>query len=157
VRVALVRHGHAGRKDEWDRPDRLRPLDQRGHGQAERLVDLLAPLKPTRVISSPYKRCLQTVAPLAKEFRLEVEQSPFLVPETGDLAYDLIRELTAPRSPSGVVVCTHGEVMGAVLRRMAAEGNLELERKPPGLKGCAWVLDVRRGKLVEARYLAPAR
>jgi 8-oxo-dGTP diphosphatase len=118
-------------------------------------VDVLSPLKPMQLVSSPYLRCLQTMAPLAAHVGLEVEQSPALAPDAASAALSLIRGLSAPQSPSGVVLCTHGEVMGAVLTEMAAEDGVELERRPTGLKGCSWVLDVRRGKLVDAHYLAP--
>ena len=70
-------------------------------------------------------------------------------------ALALIRQLSAPGSPSGTVLCTHGEILGAVLAQMAEQDGVRLPRRPPGLKGCAWVLDVRRGKLVSARYVTP--
>jgi len=155
VRLILVRHAHAGRKDQWRRPDRLRPLDARGRRQADRLVDVLVPLKPTRIVSSGQLRCLQTMAPLAATRRLEIERTSRLGPDTPAAALRLIRRLSAPHSRSGVVVCTHGEVLGEVLARMAREDGYVLPRRPPGLKGCVWVLDVRRGKLVTAQYIAP--
>ena len=155
MQLILVRHGHAGRKDQWHRPDTLRPLDARGLRQAKRLVEVIAPLKPTRIVSSTYLRCLQTVAPLSTDIGLEIEQTPALAPDAPVVALDLIRELSTPRSSSGVVLCTHGEVMGAVLTEMAAHDGMELERRPPGPKGCAWLLDVRSGKLLEARFIAP--
>ena len=155
MRLILVRHGHAGRKDQWHRPDRLRPLDGRGQRQAQHLVQVLAPLRPTRIVSSPYKRCLQTMAPSADRFGLRVEQARVLAPDTPARALALIRRLTAPGSPTGVVLCTHGEVLAAVLADMAKQDGLRLPRRLPGLKGCAWVLDVRRGKLVAARYVTP--
>ena len=58
VRMVLVRHGHAGTKEGWAGDDRLRPLDARGLRQAKHLVDVIVPLHPTRLISSPYTRCL---------------------------------------------------------------------------------------------------
>jgi len=155
VQLILVRHGHAGRKDQWRRPDELRPLDARGRRQAERLVGVVGRLHPTRIVSSPYVRCLQTVAPVAAEVDLEVERTPALAPDASVVALGLLRELSTPPSSSGVVLCTHGEVMGLVLTEMAAEDGVELERRPPGLKGCMWLLDVRHGRLVDARYVAP--
>ncbi len=153
--LILVRHAHAGRKDQWNRPDRLRPLDARGRRQAEYLVKVISPLKPKRIVSSPHTRCMQTMAPTAAAVGIEVERSPALAPDAPVVALGLIRELSAPRSPSGVVLCTHGEVMGAVLQELAAEDGFKFERRPPGLKGCVWLLDFRLGKLWGARYLAP--
>jgi broad specificity phosphatase PhoE len=155
VRLILVRHGYAGRKAQWHKDDTLRPLSPRGLQQAERLAGILLPLKPTRIISSPFLRCIQTMAPLASRVDVDVEPSLDLAPDAAIAAMGLIRKLTAPRSPSGVVLCTHGEVMGAVLTEMAAEDGLELERRPPGLKGCAWVLETQRSKVVGAQYIGP--
>jgi broad specificity phosphatase PhoE len=155
MRLILVRHGRAGRRDQWRGPDSARPLDTRGRRQAERLVGVLAPLHPTRIVASPYRRCLDTMGPLAAHLDLEIERTPALAPDAPVVALSLVRELSAPSQPSGVVVCTHGEVIGAVLSEMATEDGVELERRPPGLKGCVWLLDVKRGKLVDARYLPP--
>jgi len=155
MRLILVRHGHAGRKDQWHRPDRLRPLDARGQRQAQHLVQVLVPLQPSRIVSSPYKRCFQTMAPAADKLGLRVHQASALAPDAPARALALIRRLTVPHSPTGVVLCTHGEVLGAVLDEFAEQDGLRLERRPPGLKGCAWVLEFRRGKLVAARYVPP--
>ncbi|HYA67519.1 MAG TPA: histidine phosphatase family protein, partial [Acidimicrobiales bacterium] len=75
MRLILVRHGRAGRRDDWHGPDKLRPLEARGRRQAERLVGVLAPLGPVRIVSSPYRRCLETVGPVAAHLGLEVEQT----------------------------------------------------------------------------------
>jgi phosphohistidine phosphatase SixA len=104
----LVRHASAGDRDDWDGDDQLRPLDARGRRQAAGLVDLLSPLGVRRVISSPYVRCLETVAPLAVELGLPVEQDDRLAEGAGRAALELLRE-------DGVVCCTHGDVVGDVL------------------------------------------
>ena len=72
-------------------------------------------------MSSPHLRCLQTIAPLAAHVGLEVERAPALAPDAPVAALSLIRGLSASQSPSGVVLRTHGEVMGAVLTEMVAE------------------------------------
>ena len=155
MQLILVRHGSAGHKLQSPAADRRRGLTRRGLHQADRLVEVLVPLKPTRILSSPLKRCLETVAPLVEATAIEVETNSALTPSRPTTALRLIRGLTAPNSRSGVVVCTHGEVMGFVLARMAEDDGVKLERRPPGLKGCVWVLEARRGKLVGTRYIAP--
>lgn len=155
MRLILVRHGHAGRKDQWHRADRVRPLDPRGLRQATRLADVLAPLKPTRIVSSGHVRCLQTMEPLALRTSLEVERSKELMPHSPLKALALVRELSAPSARGVVVVCTHGEVIGTVLNELASQDGLQLDHRPPGLKGCSWVLETRRGEVVSARYIAP--
>jgi hypothetical protein len=56
-----------------------------------------------------------------------------------------------------VVLCTHGEVIGDVLARLAREDGVRLSRRPPGLKGCVWVLDFHKGEVDGARYITPGR
>jgi 8-oxo-dGTP diphosphatase len=155
LRLILVRHAHAGRKDQWHRSDRLRPLDGPGRRQAERLVRVLSPMKPARILASPYGRCVETMTPTAARTGLDIERRRALEPDSPAKALALIRQLTAAGSPSGVVLCTHGEILGAVLAQLAKQDGVRLPRRPPGLKGCAWVLDVRRGKVVGARYVPP--
>jgi broad specificity phosphatase PhoE len=155
--MLLVRHGHAGTKERWSGDDRLRPLDSRGVRQAQHLTGLIVPLEPTRLISSPYERCLQTMQPIAVKTGLVVEEDDALTPNAGERALAFVRELSGAEPESRIVVCTHGEVIGEVLAALASEDGVRLRRRPPGLKGCAWVLDFRKGKMTTATYVSPGR
>ena len=155
MQLILVRHGHAGHKVEWQRPDKLRPLSARGARQAARLVEVVVPLKPTRIISSPQVRCLQTATPLATATALKVEQSSTLVPNALTKALQLVRRLTAPKAKSGVVIVTHGEIIGELLSKMAKEDGVALEHRPPGLKGCVWLLEFPYREAGCGTYVAP--
>lgn len=156
MRLILVRHGHAGRKDEWHRADRLRPLSPTGNKQAELLVEVIAPLKPTRIISSPHLRCVQTIEPTASATGRTIEKSTSLTPSAPAKALRLVRRLSTPKSMSGVVLCTHREILNVVLSEISKKDGIELDRRPPGAKGAVWFLDFRRGKLVSARYTVPS-
>jgi len=63
--VALVRHAHAGERKEWKGNDALRPIDERGRQQADRIGVVLSLLRPERLISATPLRCKQTLEPLA--------------------------------------------------------------------------------------------
>lgn len=104
----LVRHAAAGKRRDWEGDDRLRPLDERGRQQAEALVGLLTPLDVRRVVSSPYRRCVETVEPLAAALGLEVEHDDRLAEGAGRAAIELLGE-------AGLVGCTHGDVVENVL------------------------------------------
>jgi 8-oxo-dGTP diphosphatase len=157
VEIVLVRHGHAGTKEGWSDEDRLRPLDGRGRRQAVHLVEVIAPMTPTALVSSPFLRCLQTVAPIAARTGLTVEEDEAFLPDAGPKALEVLRRLSHWRREGPVVVCTHGEVMGEVLGALATEDALRLSRRTPGLKGCAWLLDFHHGRVETARYIPPAR
>ncbi|HVA02816.1 MAG TPA: phosphoglycerate mutase family protein [Acidimicrobiales bacterium] len=155
--MMLVRHGHAGTKEGWAGDDRLRPLDARGRRQAKHLVGVIGPMQPTHLVSSPYVRCLETMEPVALKTGLVVDEDGRLEPNAGSQAVELLRVLSASESPSRIVLCTHGEVIGDVLAVLAREDGVGLSRRPPGLKGCVWVLDFHKGKVATARYVTPGR
>lgn len=137
--LLLVRHGSAGDREQWSGDDRLRPLDERGRRQAEGLVELLAEFEVTRVVSSPYVRCVETVRPLAAARGLAVEEREELAEGAGDAAVRFIASLRP-----GAVACTHGDVVEAAV----GAGQ-------PKKKGSVWVLEVAGGRINPVRYLPP--
>jgi 8-oxo-(d)GTP phosphatase len=156
--LVIARHGHAGRRDRWRGDDSLRPLDARGARQAVNLAEVLEPLKPVRLISSPFLRCTQTLEPLVGALGGRIELADAFVPEADPsetLAF--VRDLTAANAPSGTVVCTHGEVLAALLTRLASQDRTKLVRRAPGSKGCAWILEFEEAKLSSSRYIPPGR
>jgi phosphohistidine phosphatase SixA len=114
VSAILLRHASAGARDAWVGDDRLRPLDGKGRRQARKLAPQLARIGARRVVSSPYTRCLQTVAPLAEALGVEVEADERLAEGADDAALPLLAE-------DGVVACTHGDVASALLGRPLAK------------------------------------
>jgi 8-oxo-(d)GTP phosphatase len=157
VRIVLVRHGHAGTKEGWAGDDRLRPLDARGRRQAKHLLGVLVPLSPTRLVSSPYTRCLQTMELVSTKTGLPIEEDVAFTPNAAQRAVEVVRGLSSLDPSSRVAICTHGEVIGEVLGVIASEDGIRLSRRPPGLKGCAWILDFHKGKVATARYISPGR
>ncbi|MGI8807395.1 MAG: SixA phosphatase family protein [Acidimicrobiales bacterium] len=131
--VLLVRHADAGDRDAWAAPDHLRPLTARGESQAEDLATALAGFDVTRVLSSPYLRCSQTAAPLAAARALAVEPCDDLAEGQGRAGLALVRNLLA--GGSHVVLCTHGDVVEAVL------DGLGVRRHDETGKGATWVLN----------------
>jgi 8-oxo-(d)GTP phosphatase len=103
--MLLIRHARAGERDEWSGDDRRRPLDDRGRKQAADLVDVLSGYRVTRILSSPYDRCVQTVEPLARARGLEVEIRDELGEEYQlEEGAELVRSLL----DHDVAVCGHG-------------------------------------------------
>jgi 8-oxo-dGTP diphosphatase len=130
----------------------LRPLSKAGRRQAKALVKLLRDEPIERVVSSPYVRCVQTVASLAESRGLPVETADELA--EGTPLSDALRliEKVADRP---TVLCTHGDVVADLLyhldeRRVPLEGGLVFA------KCSTWVLDVDHGDIVGGRYLPPS-
>lgn len=135
--VLLVRHGRAGERSRWAGDDRLRPLDGKGRRQAEGLVELLVGYPVDRVLSSPYVRCTQTVAPLAESRGLELEEVHELA--EGSTREDVMR-LLERLGATCPVLCTHGDVVDELVG----------EELP---KGSTQVLELEDGRLSRGPYL----
>lgn len=123
--LALVRHAWAGNRKAWTVDDRLRPLDARGLEQARRLPELLAPLAPERIVSSPYLRCVQTLEPLAAALGKPVEALEPLAEGREAGGIELLRELLG----ADAVACVHGSMRYA----------LSVDRRFP--KGAVWIFE----------------
>jgi phosphohistidine phosphatase SixA len=119
VIVYLVRHARAGKRSEWDGDDRLRPLDERGRLQAEALVGQLEARNFSRIVSSPYLRCVESVAPLAQAREVELEQNEALAEGAGpEPALALFNAAAEP-----LVACVHGDLVEALLGEKAKKGS----------------------------------
>jgi 2,3-bisphosphoglycerate-dependent phosphoglycerate mutase len=66
--IYLVRHAHSDYS-----PDEMRPLSVAGQEAAGRVADALQASGITRIVSSPYRRAVQTVEPLAARLSIPVE------------------------------------------------------------------------------------
>ena len=139
--VFLVRHARAGERARWSGDDRLRPLDGKGRRQADAIVAPLSGYAITRLVSSPYLRCVQTLDPLSARLTLPVEDDPALAEGVSAAdALGLIERL----GPGPIVLCTHGDVMEALV----GEGE-------PKKKGATWLLARNGGAIRPVRYWAP--
>lgn len=147
--VFVVRHAKAGSRRRFEGDDRLRPLSRNGRAQAKALAELLAHRDLARVLTSPYTRCIETVAPLAKQLGVDIEIDERLA-EGADWsdALAIIQQATAP-----IVLCSHGDVIGDLMHHLDRRGvPLDDDRIE---KGSTWVLQVEEGEVVKARYLPP--
>src|SRR3977135_4093385 len=62
----LVRHAKAGSRRDWEGPDECRPRSAARRAQDEAIAGHLRSRPITRLLSSPYLRCVQTLEPLGK-------------------------------------------------------------------------------------------
>lgn len=144
----LVRHAKAGSRERWTAPDRDRPLTDAGKVQAARLVGLIGS-GVRSVKSSPYVRCVQTVAPLAEALSLQIEEDDRLA-EGADPGW-VTRQLA---STGGLVLCTHGDIMAAVVVGLA-DAHVPVAGGMQWAKGGTWAFEVSGARIVGARYLPP--
>jgi 8-oxo-dGTP diphosphatase len=154
--LILVRHARAGDRAEWDGPDDLRPLDDRGRAQARRLADVLPVFGPVELLSAPPLRCVQTIEPLAERTGLDIRPAPEIGEEgfaaDPEAALALVERLLAPTDRPGVtVVCSQGGAIPSVLEHLGVRPR-GARVQPPSAKGSCWVLGGRAGALSADYY-----
>jgi 8-oxo-dGTP diphosphatase len=149
MRLYLIRHAKAGSRHDWNGPDDMRPLTKAGRRQAEGLIELLREVPVSRVVSSPFLRCVQTVTPLARGLGLPVEPAPVLAEgAAASAAIDLLLAL-----PEFAVACSHGDVIPDTIGALHRCG-MEIVGPPDWRKGATWVLE-RDGTNWERAYALP--
>lgn len=149
--VYLVRHAKAGSRRNWSGDDAERPLSRPGSKQAEQLADALEHVGISRIVSSPFVRCVQTVEPVAGRLRIPVDRSDALAEgATTAEAVELFEKLATENA----VLCSHGDVLSDLLMYLADHGlRLEDFRLE---KGSVWVVECDHGRPTSARYVSPS-
>ena len=152
--VYVLRHARAGRRSTWKGADDQRPLTKVGRRQAAAAAEILADVGVTRIVSSPYVRCRQSVEPLAQQLRLPVDLADALA-EGAKL--DALLRLTEKVADEDAVLCTHGDMILLLLEHLRREGVKVRRRRgaPPMEKGSVWALETADGRVVKATYLPP--
>ena len=146
----LVRHAKAGQRGRWDGPDHLRPLTKAGRAQAEALAAWLANEPISRLLSSPYVRCVQTLEPLAEKLALEVEITEHLTEAIHfGPALDLLTVL-----PDHSVLCSHGDLIPDIMEALARQGTV-IDGPADWRKGSTWVLQCEDGQVIRAHAVPP--
>ena len=72
--LLLVRHGKAESRKTWQGSEATRPITPLGAAASYALGRELACYAPNKIISSPWKRCVETVAAFARDSSLPIEQ-----------------------------------------------------------------------------------
>jgi phosphohistidine phosphatase SixA len=134
--IFVVRHAKAGQRSDWDGEDEFRPLSQKGRRQAEALADRLADLGPTRLVTSRYTRCRQTLEPLAARLGLALDDDERLAEGA---SFDETLALVADM-PDGAVLCSHGDVIPDLVQALERRG-MEIRSAPDWRKASVWLLD----------------
>lgn len=134
--LILLRHAQALARSEWDKADGQRPLTGIGTLQSRELAPILAAFSPSRVVTSPWKRCLDTVKPYGKNRRLKIVESSVLS-EAGNKfspkqTARLIKEIT--EWDWSVVICTHRPALPTVVEALSKYANGNEEALAQGLR-----------------------
>ncbi len=115
--IIVLRHAEALPRTEWSKTDGERPLTKTGEIQAKALVKLLAAFNVRRVVTSPWKRCLDTVKPFGKKQKLTIIQRSQLSElgnhknpaKTTRVVKDSLKE------HKSMILCTHRPALPTIL------------------------------------------
>ena len=111
----LILWRHAEAEEEHEEVDDLeRALTPRGEKQAARLAAWLDRHLPegTRVISSPARRCEQTVLPLGRKYKLKETLAPGATPS------DVLEAAQWPVAKQAVLVVGHQPALGETVAQL---------------------------------------
>lgn len=147
----LLRHAKAGSRSSWSGDDRLRPLSGAGRRQAVLISEALADLPITRILSSPYARCVETAALVAEPHGLRVEEAVALA--EGAPLPDVLALADAVAAEEAVL-CSHGDVIPMLLEELASTG-IDLGPEPRCQKGSIWIVEAGASCPPPARYVPP--
>lgn len=113
----IVRHATARPRDAWARADSERPLVASGKRQALALAALLQCWRPDHVVSSPWRRCMQTMDPYAAASGVRVRTKGGLSEDGFRRHPEKARRHTQRllESAHGGALCTHRPVLDGVL------------------------------------------
>jgi 8-oxo-dGTP diphosphatase len=115
-----------------------------------KLVATLKDVAFKRVLSSPYRRCVETVEPLAHARGLEVEATEVLAEGMGLEGFlKLVDEVR-----DDAVYCGHADLAIYLLESLV-DARLVRPQAARLEKGSTWILELRKGAFKSARYLPP--
>jgi len=133
--MQLILWRHAEAEDANGKDDMERVLTKKGHQQAQRMAKWLKPRldKDWRILVSPSKRTLETVAPLDREFAVDDALAP------GKSARDVLRAVNWPGNGHDIVVVGHQPTLGEVASTifLGEEGDCSIR------KGAIWWFEAR--------------
>jgi len=148
MKATFLRHGHA--LDFFTAKvtnDSLRPLSDEGKKQVEMSIDLLKKLgfSPFKIISSPYKRAIETATIAAKNFGLDrIFQYPELAGQDADSALSVSLNFSQGKD---ILIVGHQPLLKIMAEKVTGENAIEM---PTGGFALIDIEDVKnlKGKLL---------
>jgi 8-oxo-dGTP diphosphatase len=121
----VLRHAKATTRSDWAKGEATRPLLKQGLAQAQALTYILNSYGPKLVVTSRWKRCLDTVQPFVKKHKIKlVERSQLseLGAKNGpQRTHKLINNLV--ETEKRVVVCSHRPALPTIIEALGAYGD----------------------------------
>lgn len=166
--IIILRHAKATPRDQWKKGEATRPLLPEGLIQAAGLATTLKAYSPKLVVTSRWKRCMDTVLPYLNKHKsklLERSQLSELGAKNGPKrTIKLVRKLVD--TGKSVVICSHRPALPTIVKAIGEYGDKtqrkELEEVLAMKPGQMYVLHFTKnkgkktGKIVAIESIAPA-
>jgi 8-oxo-dGTP pyrophosphatase MutT (NUDIX family)/phosphohistidine phosphatase SixA len=126
--LVILRHTSATPRASWAGEEAKRPLLPEGRQQAKRLVGLLDAYGPKRLVTSPWTRCQQTVAPYSKKTKrtlIERSQLTELANERGPRKTKNVIEDTFGQTKNALI-CSHRPALPTILETFSKYASKEI-------------------------------
>lgn len=123
--LILLRHAKATPREEWKAEESKRPLLPEGKDQAIRLVNVLRAYSPKRVVTSPWRRCSQTVEPYAKACKRKLIQRSQLTELSSVLSPRKTRSAVSALfdETKSALLCSHRPALPTITQTLATRAN----------------------------------
>ena len=152
--LILLRHAKALSRDEWQKDDEDRPLDQTGQIQAKNLPQYLLPFNLDQICSSDAMRCAETVLPLSQAIGRSItyvsDLSEYAFYKDKSAAYEYVKELI--ESEGAHLVCSHNPILPKMAEKLIGKKSFKSLKKD--IAPCdAVVLHFRDGDVVALDWI----
>lgn len=116
----VLRHAKAKPRASWSKAEGKRPLAATGKRQAKAVERLLTAWRPRMLESSPWKRCVETVAPYVKRHRHRLKYRDSLTEKRAQEKPQKPRNRTRKslEALQPLLMCTHRPVLPTVLEEL---------------------------------------
>jgi len=129
--LIILRHAKATPRDQWKKGEATRPLLPIGLIQAATLTSTLNAYAPKLVVTSSWKRCMDTVLPYLNKYKgklLERSQlSEFGAKNGPKRTAKLLHKLV--ESGKSIVICTHRPALPTIIETLGVYGNKDQRKE----------------------------
>ena len=151
--VILLRHATATPRGEWKKGEDTRPLLKRGQAEAERLIPLLDAFGPRLLVTSSWRRCVDTLLPYATAKRRKLIERSQLSEFGSKQGPKRLKKLLnkAMDETRATVICSHRPALPPILQTLSKRAAEDLRDQ---VTACA---DLRPGNFVVFRLTLDAK
>lgn len=116
----VLRHAKAKPRSTWSRAEGERPLAATGRRQALSVAQLVAVWSPERLVSSPWRRCVETITPYVKKSRRNLKTITAFTEKSAKSKPKRTRKETRALLDKrrSTLLCTHRPVLPLVMAEL---------------------------------------